>query len=108
MKTKVYIADTSPLRDSAVFSRCLTRVGGERLNKINRCAKHDDKIRSLAAGLLLGKTLDDLNINDREIRIGDNGKPYLASGAVFFNLSHSGDKPKNSGQIFQPVRASAA
>ena len=92
MKTKVYIADMSALRDDAVFSRCLTRVGGERLNKINRCAKHNDKIRSLAVGLLLEKALDDIGIGDREIRIGDNGKPYLASSAVFFNLSHSGER----------------
>ena len=92
MKTKVYIADTSPLRDGAVFSRRLTCVSGERLNKINRCAKHDDKIRSLAAGLLLEKALDDIGISDREIRIGDNGKPYLANGTVFFNLSHSGER----------------
>ena len=92
MKTKVYIADTSALRDSAVFSQCLARVSGERLNKINRCAKHDDKIRSLAAGLLLEKALDDIGISEREIRIGDNGKPYLANGAIFFNLSHSGER----------------
>lgn len=92
MKTKVYIADTGALRDDAVFGRCLTRVSGERLNKINRCAKHDDKIRSLAAGLLLEKALDDVGISDREIRIGYDGKPYLASGAISFNLSHSGER----------------
>ncbi len=92
MKTKVYIADTSALRDDAVFERCLTRVSGERVNKINRCAKHEDKIRSLAAGLLLEKALDDVGVSEREIRTDDNGKPYLANGAVFFNLSHSGGR----------------
>ncbi len=92
MKTKVYIADTSALRDGEVFSRCLTLVSGERINKINRYAKHDDKIRSLAAGLLLEKAFDNIGISGREIRIGDNGKPYLANGAVFFNLSHSGER----------------
>ncbi len=92
MKTRVYIADTSALRDDAVFGRCLARVSGERLNKINRCAKHDDKIRSLAVGLLLEKALDDVGISEREIRIGSGGKPYLTNSAIFFNLSHSGER----------------
>ncbi len=92
MKTRAYIADTSALRDDAAFNRSLTLVSAERVNKINRCKKKDDKIRSLAAGLLLEKALDDVGVGEREIRTDDNGKPYLANGAVFFNLSHSGDR----------------
>ena len=92
MITRAYIADTGALRNEETFNRLITYVSTERRTKIDRCAKRKDKILSLAAGLLLETALSDAGVADRTIIVGDNGKPYLASGEIFFNLSHSGDR----------------
>ena len=92
MMTRTYIAGTATLWNDETFNRLTAYVNKDRQAKIDRCAKKKDKILSLAAGLVLEKALDDVGVSDRAIIVGDNGKPYLAGGEVFFNLSHSGDK----------------
>jgi 4'-phosphopantetheinyl transferase len=57
----------------------------ERARKISSLAREADRLRSLAAGLLLHKVL-----GAPEILYGEWGKPY-AAGGPHFNLSHSGD-----------------
>ena len=92
IRTRVYIADTGALWNEETFNRLVAYVSTERRKKIDKCAKRKSKIQSLGAGLLFEKALDDAGVTDRTIIVGDNGKPYLAGCAVFFNLSHSGDR----------------
>ena len=57
----------------------------ERMRKISRLAREEDRLRSLAAGLLLCDVL-----GAPEILYEEGGKPR-ASGGPHFSLSHSGD-----------------
>ncbi len=59
----------------------------ERRVRIERYALHGDKMRCLAAGLLLRFAFGKKHF---DIKCAPSGKPYLESGP-FFNLSHSGD-----------------
>lgn len=53
----------------------------------------EDKIRSLAATLLLDELLKEYNLNERDMEYfqGENKKPYFNNSDIFFSLSHSGD-----------------
>ncbi len=57
----------------------------DRRQKVERFLQKDDKVRSLAAGLLLRYVLGDIAIS-----YGKYGKPY-AENADFFSIAHSGD-----------------
>lgn len=56
-----------------------------RAEKVNRLVHKEDKLRSIAAGLLLRERLP-----DGEISLGEFGKPFSKSG-IPFNLAHSGE-----------------
>ena len=47
--------------------------------------------RGISSKELLDSVFDRYNIKDRTLKYGEYGKPYLASGDLFFNLSHCGD-----------------
>jgi 4'-phosphopantetheinyl transferase len=57
----------------------------ERARRISRLAREEDRLRSLAAGLLLYKV-----VGASEILYEERGKPYIPGGP-HFSLSHSGD-----------------
>lgn len=57
----------------------------ERMQKISRLTREEDRLRSLAAGLLLCEVL-----GAPKIFYGEGEKPYIPGGP-HFNLSHSGD-----------------
>ena len=89
MENKVYIARTDALSDEKVFERLYNAVSEERRRKADRFVQKRDKMLSIAAEILLKRALFDCGIEDFLLRYGENGKPYLADNAVFFNLSHS-------------------
>lgn len=69
-------------------------VSEARKNRIVRYLRDEDKIRSLAAELLLKHMLSVIYGTDvAGIRFGVNkfGKPYLIGSELKFNISHSGD-----------------
>lgn len=45
--------------------------------------------KNIDSEAFLESVFDSENIKDRTITYGENGKPYLKSGEIFFNLSHS-------------------
>ena len=45
--------------------------------------------RGISSKELLESVFDEYNITDRTLRYGVHGKPYLMSGDLFFNISHS-------------------
>lgn len=47
--------------------------------------------RGISSKELLESVFDRYNIKDRTLKYGEYGKPYLASGDLFFNLSHCDD-----------------
>ena len=64
----------------------LSRLTQERLNKINRFRFEADKLRSLAADLLIHYVYHDLSL----LKFNQYKKPYIKNGLPF-NVSHSGD-----------------
>lgn len=89
MENKVYIARTDALNDEMVFKRLYNAVSEERRRKADRFVQKRDKVLSIGAEILLKRALFDCGIEDFSLKYGENGKPYLADNAVFFNLSHS-------------------
>ncbi len=93
VKTSVYIADISCLKEPHVFETLYRAVSAERQEKIDRLLFPEDKQRSLGAACLLKRVLSELNVSSFALSYGENGKPFLQSHPeIFFNLSHSGER----------------
>lgn len=94
--TKVYMADTSCLSDVSVFEKYYHEMPQFRREKVDRMKMQEDKIRGLAAGVLLQKAYADFNKDGAaifpDVLAGKNGKPYFVNSNIYFNLSHSGKK----------------
>ena len=74
--TTILLADARGLEDQAAFSHFLPTVNTERQRDIG-CKRFDEeKVLSLAGGLLLDMLLDCWNI-PAQIEHGRGGKPYL-------------------------------
>lgn len=52
----------------------------------------DDRKRSLGAGIIIRKILDENGLTESCLRYSDNEKPVV--DGLFFNVSHAGDKDK--------------
>lgn len=117
----LYAMNVSPFEDSSLFSKGLSLIDRERLEKVNKLKKQDAKKLSLGAGLLLMFGLNyGLDLGDIEQEIpsygeieakelveylvqmesprqfqytySTHGKPYLAGDSpIYFSLSHSGE-----------------
>lgn len=59
-----------------------------RQEKFNRLKRKIDRDNCAAAYLLLRFALKENGIENFEIVVGENGKPFLKSGETFFNISH--------------------
>lgn len=91
---KVYVALIDKLLDNSYFEQKKQEISDERRKKIDACKMQNDKVRSLAAGLLLQFAWDEhKNKNNGKLEISYvmNGKPICVNDPDFhFNLSHSG------------------
>ena len=117
----LYVMNVSPFEDSSLFSKGLSLIDKERLEKVNKLKKQDVKNLSLGAGLLLmfglnyGLVLEEAKqeipsygeLEAKELveylmqmesprqfqyTYSVHGKPYLAGeNPIYFSLSHSGD-----------------
>lgn len=61
----------------------------ERAEKVCRLKMQKDKKNCAGAYILLKYALKQEGIGNFEIRIGQNGKPYIKDIPLFFNLSHT-------------------
>jgi 4'-phosphopantetheinyl transferase len=59
-----------------------------RQKRIQAYIRPEDKARCLAAGLLLRRFCG--VTDDSQLVYGENGKPYLKDGGIYFSISHSG------------------
>ena len=69
--------------------RLLELVGTERRKKVIRYRMPDDRKRSLAAGLIIQKILNENGLSEDSLKYSENGKPLADN--LFFNISHAGD-----------------
>lgn len=100
-RMEVYVADVRPLEDEQLFSEKLALLPEERQQRIERYRNREDKLRGVAAGLLLEYGLENRGLSllagksgKRPVRVelGQYGKPYIPQiRELSFNLSHAGD-----------------
>ncbi len=65
-------------------------LSGKRREKSEKLKLKRDKENCVVSYLLLKKALKDFGIENFEIVIGENGKPFLKdNGNIFFNISHT-------------------
>ena len=88
---EVYVTDVSIYKDPEVFRSFYDKMDSMRKEKIDRLHNDSDKYLSLGAGVLLKRAMSEFGIDEPEIELGANGKPYIKGRSdIFFNLSHSG------------------
>ena len=89
---KIYVAKTDALGSQETFARYYDTMPAWRKDKIDRLRRQEDRVRSLAAELLLRRALADVGVTQYTVGYDEHGKPYLADQpGLFFNLSHAGD-----------------
>lgn len=85
----IYIFDKPELVTDEEYKKMLALLPEERRQKAQRYRNLSDGVLCAASYLLLRFGLrTDYGIDSFELLIGDNGKPYLAGGEVFFSFSH--------------------
>lgn len=67
----------------------LELVGMERRKRVIRYRMPDDRKRSLGAGIIIKKILNENGFSESSLKYSENGKPVVDS--LFFNISHAGD-----------------
>lgn len=87
---KIFYFNITPLRNKNIFAEKLKEISPERLAKIERLKKQDDKFRCLGAGLLINYVKELYGIDD-DIMVAKNGKPHFTKEKMSFNISHSGN-----------------
>ncbi len=80
---KIYILHTSFVKDNLSF--IIDKIDPKRVEKAHRFIQEKDQLLSLGGGYLFYKFLP-----KGEMKLSNNGKPYLENGP-YFNLSHSGE-----------------
>ena len=87
----LYAADVTPLADPELYSLAYTAATPARREKADRYRFAKDRQLSLGAEALLRHALRCAGFDTASIDFdyGAEKKPYLKSGGIFFNLSHS-------------------
>lgn len=87
---KLYILSINELNNEKFREHYMNLVSPKRRERIEKIKSENDKLRSLAAGVLINHMREDAQIS-APISYGEHGKPYVTDNSIYFNLSHSGD-----------------
>ena len=91
---EIYYAGIRGLGDEKNWEKMMCFLCQERIEKINRYRKKEDKLRGVAAGLVLEYGLRKRGLSQKNLHftLKENGKPEIMEcPEMYFNLSHSGD-----------------
>lgn len=92
MSAELFLIHTEFLENEEVFFQKLRGVSEARKKKVEACRAKEDKLRSLAGGLLLEELLRQHFYSPQKLIQDEKGKLMLeGEEAFYFNLSHSGD-----------------
>ncbi len=92
MAAELFLIHTGFLESEEVFRQKIKRVSAERRKKIEACRAREDKLRSLAGGLLLEELLRKNFYSPEDLIQDEKGKLMLkGQDSFYFNLSHSGE-----------------
>lgn len=87
---KLYRINIRHLEDPLYNNKgLLEQVGPERRNKVIRYLQPDDRKRSLGAGIIIKKILNENGLSESCLKYSENEKPMADS--LYFNVSHAGD-----------------
>lgn len=86
---KLYRININHFEDPLKNERLLDLVGIRRREKVIKYRMPDDRKRSLGAGIIIRKILDENGLTESCLRYSDNEKPVV--DGLFFNVSHAGD-----------------
>lgn len=87
---KLYILSINEFNNEKSREHYVDLIDAERRERIEKIKSENDKLRSLAAGVLINHMREDAQISS-PISYGEHGKPYVTDNSLYFNLSHSGD-----------------
>lgn len=74
------------------YETAYRRLTPSRKARLDRLKQEKDRLRSLAAELLLHRLLEQAyGITDAQVESAENGRPYLGNYPVFISLTHSGE-----------------
>lgn len=90
-KMKLYRININNLEDPLQNERFLELAGPERRKKVIRYHRPDDRKRSLGAGIIIKKILNENGLSENDLKYGENGKPVVEKQKIYFNVSHAGD-----------------
>lgn len=89
MRPIVTVANVDILSDENLFSKAYDKMPPMRREKIDRYRMKTDKRLSLGAGVLLEYGLKKHGYDLRDVKLSENGKPYIENDPVYFSISHS-------------------
>ena len=91
--TELFLLRTSELEGAEAFAAAMAAVSEARRRKVERYRSEVAKRHSLGAALLMARGFAAHGLDPQQVVVeeGPNGKPFLAGGGLFFNVSHSGD-----------------
>ena len=86
---KLYRININHFKDPLEDKRLLQLVDDSRRQKVLRYLMPEDRKRSLGAGIIIRKILNENGLCEDCLKYSENGKPVADN--VFFNISHGGD-----------------
>ena len=86
---ELYRVNIKNLEDPLENQKLLELVDSKRKNKVVRYRMPDDRKRSLGAGILIKKILNENGLSENSLKYSENEKPFADN--LFFNISHSSD-----------------
>ena len=86
---KLYRININHFKDPLEDKRLLQLVDDSRRQKVLRYLMPEDRKRSLGAGIIIRKILNENGLCEDCLKYSENGKPVADD--VFFNVSHGGD-----------------
>lgn len=86
---KLYRINIRNFADPLQNQSLLNLVGTERRRKVIRYCRPDDRKRSLGAGIIIKKILNENGLSESSLKYSENEKPVADN--LFFNISHAGD-----------------
>lgn len=86
---KLYRINIKGMEDPLQNRSLLEQVGIERRKKVLRYLMPEDRKRSLGAGIIIKKILNENGFSENCLKYSENEKPVVDN--LFFNISHAGD-----------------
>lgn len=94
MQSKLYISNTSHLKNPVCYEKVVNALPAYRRDKLSAFKANNARYLSVLAGALLCEALKDADIDPYALKMaeGENKKPYFTNRPdIHFSLSHSGE-----------------